>query len=133
MTSLVPAPAPRVTVAELTLVRPAALKLSVRGPGAPAIARSVKVARPWALVGLVLMPVRFPPPVAIAAVIETLELTGLPAPSATWIAGCCANGTPLWAELEGCVAMMRRAAAPAESAMDPDTAEVSPDAAKVSV
>jgi hypothetical protein len=60
-----------VTTVDVALVRPVALKSSVRPPAAPVMARSVKVATPLLLVVTGLIPPRVPPPVEIDAVTET--------------------------------------------------------------
>jgi len=75
-----------------------------------------------------------PPPVAIAAVTVTpLWFTGLPLASRTWITGCLANATPLWAWLDGWVVMLSCDAAPAVRVIVPEVAEVSPVAVKLKV
>src|SRR5689334_16213623 len=56
---------------EVTLVCDGAVKLSVRAPAVPVIARLVKLATPFAFVVAVAVPPRVPPPLAIAAVTTT--------------------------------------------------------------
>ena len=68
MPSWVAAPAAMVTVPDVTPVRPGALKLSVRSPAPPVMARLVKLATPLALVVAVSVPPRAGLPLASAAV-----------------------------------------------------------------
>ncbi len=87
--SCVGAPAPTVIVPETAGVRPAALKLNVRSPAAPLIARLVKLAVPLAVVVAVVVPPNVPPPVAMTAVTVTPDwLTALPDASRSCTAGC---------------------------------------------
>src|SRR5882724_704802 len=127
-------PAVIVTAFEVTLVSPVAAKLSVRSPTVPLMERFVKVAVPLDVVVAVAVPPKVPPPVAIAAVTVTpLWFTGLPLASRTWITGCWANATPLWALLDGWVVMLSCDAAPAVRVIVPEVAEVSPVAVKLKV
>ena len=132
--SWVAAPAVIVTVFDSTPVSPAALKLNVRSPAVPLIARLVKAATPLPFVVAVSVPPSVPPPVAIAAVTVTPAwLTALPAPSRNRTAGCRANTTPLCAVAEGCVVTVRWSAGPAVSVIVPEVTGVSPVALKRSV
>src|SRR2546425_67174 len=115
-TSCVAAPAVTVMVPEVTALSPVAPKVRVRSPTVPVIARFVKVATPPAVVMAVRVPPSAPAPVAMAAVTVTPDwLTGLPAPSRSCTTGCCANTSPLWAEVEGWVVIVSCVAAPARS------------------
>ena len=67
----VAAPALTVILPDVALVRPVAVKVRVRIPIVPVIARFVKVATPLVLVLAVSVPPSVPPPVAIAAVTTT--------------------------------------------------------------
>ena len=98
------APALTVIVPDVAPVSDVALKLRVRAPIVPVIARFVKVATPLAFVVAVSVPPSVPPPVAMAAVTTVpLWLTALPDASWSWITGCCAKATPLCAVVEGWV------------------------------
>src|SRR5262245_52902205 len=106
-------PAATRTAFDVTPASDAAVKLMVRDPAAPVTDRSVKVATPLALVVAVAAPPSVPPPVAIVAVTTTPDwLTLLLEASRSWTAGCVAKDTPLCAEVDGCVAMNNRVAAP---------------------
>ena len=96
----------------MTAVRPGALKLKVRLPVDPEIARFVKLASPSVPEVAVMVPLRVPPPEAIAAV-TVIPPTGLSQASRTRMTGCWAKGTPLCAELEGWVLMLSWLALPA--------------------
>jgi len=83
------APAPSVIVPDVADASAVALKLSVRSPAVPLIARLVKLATPVPIVVAVRVPPNVPPPVAIVAVTTTPAwFTGLPAPSRTCSTGC---------------------------------------------
>jgi len=132
--SCVAAPAPRVIVPELAGVRPVALKLSVRSPAVPVIARLVNDATPVPIVVAVRVPPSVPAPVAIAAVTVTPAwFTGLFAPSRSCTTGCWANATPLCAVVDGCVVTVSCVAAPAPTVIVPELAGVRPVALKLSV
>src|SRR5436309_2279614 len=118
MTSCDAAPADTVMVPDVALVSDGAVKLNVRAPAVPVIERFANVATP----------------LAIAAVTTTPAwLTGLLDASCSWITGCCANGTPLCAEADGCTVTASWLAAPAVTLIGPDVAEVSDGAVNDSV
>ena len=72
------APAEMVMVPEVTLMRLVAVKERVRSPDVPVIIRLMNGATPEALVVIVTVPPRVPPPEAIAAETSTpAELTAL--------------------------------------------------------
>ncbi len=121
-------------IPETTCVRPVALKLNVRSPIVPLMARSVKLATPLAFVVAVSVPPRVPPPAAIAAVTVTPAwLTRLPAPSRSCTTGCCAKATPLCAVVGGWVVIASCVAVPAPIVIGPETAGVRPGAPKLNV
>src|SRR5713101_4063006 len=75
-------PAVTVTAPDVTAVSPGEVKLSVRAPTKPVMARLVNTAAPPAVVVTVAVPPSVPPPVAMAAVTDVpLWLTGFPAAS----------------------------------------------------
>src|SRR2546425_232684 len=124
--SCVAAPAPTVIVPEVAPVSPVALKLNVRSPAVPVIARFVKVATPLPSVFLF----NDPPTAALPApsppvALPIYWLTGLPAPSRSCTTGCWANAIPLCAEAEGCVVSVSCVAAPAPTVIVPERAEES--------
>jgi len=89
MLSWVAAPAVIVIVVEVAAVSPEALKLNVRSPAVPLIARFVYVATPLPFVIAVAVPPSVPPPVAMAAVTAApLWLTVLPLASRSCTTGC---------------------------------------------
>src|SRR2546425_1261691 len=132
--SCVAAPAPTVIVPDVAPVSPVALKLSVRSPAVPVIARFVKVATRPAVGSAGKERSSRSPPYAYKGVIVTPDwLTGLPAPSRSCTTGCCGNAAPLWADAEGCVVKVSCVAAPAVIEMALDPTLVSPVALKFSV
>jgi len=79
-----------------------AVKANVRVPALPLMRRSVKVTTP-ATAASVAVPLRVPPPLAIAAVTTVvLEMTRLPAASCNSTTGCVVSGEPTTAPT-GCV------------------------------
>ncbi|MBK6422321.1 MAG: hypothetical protein IPF77_08915 [Gemmatimonadetes bacterium] len=93
---------------------PVAVKLRVRVPTVPVMARLVKVTTPLALLATVVVPPRVPPPATIAAVTWTPAWVALfPNWSLSWMMGCCARAAPLSALLPGAVLNTMLAGAPA--------------------
>src|SRR5207237_53064 len=128
------APAVIVIVVDVADVSPVAVKLKVRSPAAPVIARSEErgVAHPFVVA--LSVPPSVPPPVAIAAVTVTWAwLTALPLASRSCTPGCWANATPLGAVLEGWVVRLNWVAAPAVIVIVVEVADVSPVAVKLKV
>src|SRR2546430_17058351 len=127
-------PAVIVIVPEVAAVRPVALKLSVRSPAGPVIARFVKLATPLPFVVAVSVPPSVPPPVAIAAVTVTPAwLTALPLASRNCTTGCRANATPLCAVADGAVLIVSCVAAPAVAVALKLTGDPAPVACTVCV
>src|SRR3989441_733693 len=132
--SCVAAPAVIEMALDPTLVSPVALKLRVRSPAAPVIARFVKVATPLPSVVVVNVPPSAPAPVAIVVIaVAPAGLSALPQPARRSTSGCWANTTPLWAEAEGWVVIVSCVAAPAPTVIVPDVTPVRPVALKPSV
>src|SRR5437588_9389 len=128
------APAVIVIVVDVADVSPVAVKLRVRSPAVPVIARLVKLATPLPFVVALSVPPSVPPPVAIAAVTVTWAwLTALPLASRSCTTGCWANATPLCAVLEGWVVRLNWVAAPAVAVALKVTGDPAPVACTVCV
>src|SRR5207253_5258638 len=80
-------------------VPPPTLRVSL--PSAPRSARPLNVLPPAALFGSVLLLAVAPAGLGVAVTTTLLWLTGLPLASCSCTTGCCANGWPLCAVLEG--------------------------------
>jgi hypothetical protein len=92
---------------DVTLVRPALAKISVRGPTSPFSFRFVNAACPDAFVTTLVVPPSRPPPDEMFAVTVTpAKETALPLRSASWTTGCAGSATPLCALADGCVTIV---------------------------
>src|SRR5207247_9674563 len=86
---------------ELTGVSPVPPKLSVKCPAVPLDVSPLNVAAPVVPVVAVLLLAVAPAGLGVAVTTTLLWLTGLPLASCSCTTGCCANGWPLCAVLEG--------------------------------
>ena len=102
------APAVMVMVPDVACVRPVPVKLSVRSPIVPVMARPLKVATPFASVVAVRVPPNVPSPDAMATVTTTPASATVPEASRSWILGCVAKATPLAADADGAVVIANR-------------------------
>ena len=133
MVNWVAAPAVMPTADEVAGVTPALVNCKVRDPTVPVMAKSVKVAKPEALVLTVVVPPSVPPPEAIAAVTDTAADTGFPDASRSCTVGCCTNATPLGDDADGCCTIVSCVAVPAVRLITAVVSVVSPADEKSSV
>ena len=105
---------------------PALVNCSVRAPVSPVMERLVNVASPVPLVFTTAVPPRAPPPLAIAAVTDTTDETGLPEASCSWTVGCWAKAAPFAADADGCWTITSWVAAPAVTLIALEVAAVRP-------
>ena len=113
------APAPTLTLADVTGVRAPLVNCRVRAPATPVILRSPNVATPLTVTA-VSVPPSVTPPLARAAVTVTPDVdTALPLTSSNRTAGCVPNTEPLATAGDGCVTIASWVAAPAASVTVP--------------